>query len=320
MYYLESEIAVLEETNKVTSQIVATVVTYNRKELLAECINALLNSEMPCDILIVDNFSTDGTEESIKPFLANKRVNYVNTGANLGGAGGFNFAINYASQLNYEYFWLMDDDTIVHSDTLVKLMTTAKKLDNKFGFLCSFANFTDGTACKMNIPTLSKRWFEMNGKISGVLRVEKATFVAFLVRKEAVKKVGLPIKDFFIWADDSEYSYRLTQSYPCYLVSDSQVTHKMKQNADANFNTFLSEDSSRVERYFYSFRNRYFIAKEQGFKSVFSFTLKLVGFLLLTPFLAKNSRWKKTKIVFNGLIKGITFNPKIEFLGDEVVK
>lgn len=306
-----------EESQNTTRRVVAAVVTYNRKALLTECIQALLQSTISCDVLIVDNYSTDGTEESVQPFLTNERVHYVNTGANLGGAGGFNFAIKYASQLNYDYFWLMDDDTMVHPDALAVLMKTADKLDDNFGFMCSFANFTDGTPCKMNIPILSNQWYSANSQAPGTLRIDKATFVAFLVRKEAVKQVGLPIKDFFIWADDSEYSYRLTQEYPCYLVSDSQVTHKMKQNANANFYTFLAEDGARGDRYFYSFRNRYFIAKEKGGSAVFKFTMKLLAFLILTPFMAKSNRWKKTGIVFRGLIKGIGFNPQIEFLGDE---
>ena len=43
-------------------RVAAVVVTYNRKELLAQCIEALLGQQNAvCDILIVDNASTDGT-------------------------------------------------------------------------------------------------------------------------------------------------------------------------------------------------------------------------------------------------------------------
>ena len=72
------------------NKIVALVVTYNRKQLLKENIEALLNqNNNEFDILIVDNASTDGTEELVKSF-ENNRIIYENTGANLGGAGGFN--------------------------------------------------------------------------------------------------------------------------------------------------------------------------------------------------------------------------------------
>ena len=51
-------------------KVVAVVVTYNRKELLKECIEALIKQEYnDCEILIVDNASTDGTyEEVIKKY------------------------------------------------------------------------------------------------------------------------------------------------------------------------------------------------------------------------------------------------------------
>lgn len=79
----------------------ALIVTYNRKELLTQCIEALL--EMPCDIIVIDNASTDGTEATLSSFIGSGQISYHNTGANLGGAGGFNFAIKTALKQGYEY-------------------------------------------------------------------------------------------------------------------------------------------------------------------------------------------------------------------------
>ena len=44
--------------------------------------------------------------------LTRKNVKYINTGSNLGGAGGFSFGIKQAVQQKYEYLWIMDDDTM----------------------------------------------------------------------------------------------------------------------------------------------------------------------------------------------------------------
>ena len=94
------------------NKIVAVVVTYNRKELLEENIKALLNQSYEnLDILIIDNASTDGTEKVVKKYVSDK-LKYMNTGANLGGAGGFNFGIRQAIERNYDYCWVMADDTI----------------------------------------------------------------------------------------------------------------------------------------------------------------------------------------------------------------
>ena len=41
----------------------AIIVTYNRLEKLKKCVRLLMESETPCDIIIVNNASTDGTGE-----------------------------------------------------------------------------------------------------------------------------------------------------------------------------------------------------------------------------------------------------------------
>ena len=46
-------------------KVLAIIVTHNRKELLNECINALIGQSYPSDILIIDNASTDGTNDLI---------------------------------------------------------------------------------------------------------------------------------------------------------------------------------------------------------------------------------------------------------------
>ena len=166
------------------SNICAIVVTYNRKELLRECIEALLASREPSDILIVDNYSTDGTKEVCDAFLSevnNKTdILYYNTGANLGGAGGFNLGLKKAYEIGYEFFWLMDDDTIVEENTLTELFLAQKNIcgmGKTFGFLSSNAYWTDGSICKMNSYTISSDWdLFRHYTLEGVIKVDRATF------------------------------------------------------------------------------------------------------------------------------------------------
>ena len=79
------------------NKVAAVVVTYNRIELLKECLGALEKQNYPCDILVVDNASTDETEKYIS-LIKSKYDNlyYKNTGANIGGAGGFNFGMRWS--------------------------------------------------------------------------------------------------------------------------------------------------------------------------------------------------------------------------------
>ena len=83
---------------------IAVIVTYNRLELLKEGIQALLGQSSACDILIVDNASTDETPHWAQDFAkTHPSVYYENTGANLGGAGGFNYGMRRGVEMSYDY-------------------------------------------------------------------------------------------------------------------------------------------------------------------------------------------------------------------------
>ena len=137
----------------------ALIVTYNRKDLLKECIKALTRSETSCDIIVIDNASTDGTRDALQGFVDHGVITYHNTGANLGGAGGFNFALKTALKQDYDYFWIMDDDCIVQPDSLTQLIRIAKAHPD-FGFLSSRVLWTDGTRCRMNEQKLLEGYLD----------------------------------------------------------------------------------------------------------------------------------------------------------------
>ena len=83
--------------------------TYNRLNLLEECISALSKSIVPVDILIVNNASTDGTKEYLDGVIDkynNVKFYIHNMNTNLNGAGGFNYGLKEASKLDYKYIHL----------------------------------------------------------------------------------------------------------------------------------------------------------------------------------------------------------------------
>ena len=231
-----------------TQNIAAVVVTYNRKALLKKCIDHILKQSAGApDILVIDNASTDGTEGFItEEYKDVPEVKYYNTGANLGGAGGFSYGINKAVCLDYEYLWIMDDDTIPEEDALSELIKADKLLDGNYGFLSSYAKWIDGTPCEMNVPAISYKWREnINLMDEKMIRLDSASFVSMYIKASVVKEVGLPIKEFFIWADDVEYSLRISEKHPCYFVYGSQVVHEMGSNkATAIWET----DMDRIDR------------------------------------------------------------------------
>ncbi len=244
-------------------KIAAVVVTYNRKVLLRENITHLLKqtkAEM-LDVLVIDNASTDGTKAYIDDLLSD-RVVYINTGANLGGAGGFQYGIRYAAEHDYDYIWVMDDDCMPTETALEQFLLYDEKLNGNYGFLSSKVLWKDGSICNMNIQkeSISRKVSDFDTEIVSII---SSTFVSMFFSVNIVKKVGLPIKEFFIWCDDLEYSRRISLQYPCYLINSSVVMHKTENNVGSNI---ALDDYARLNRYNYAYRNEVYFFRREAIK------------------------------------------------------
>lgn len=296
-------------------RIAAVVVTYNRKALLLQCLQKLVGQQQAaCDILVVDNASTDGTEQAVQA-LGLPGVFYRNTGSNIGGAGGFNFGMRWAVEAGYQGVWLMDDDTLPKPDALEKLLQADALLEGHYGFLSSAVLWQDGSECRMNRPKLQAQavYTELPLLRCGVVRAEQATFVSLFVRAETVRRYGLPIKEFFIWGDDIEYTRRLAvrNGQPSYLVGTSQVIHMMKEN---NGSSIATDDAARMDRYNYAFRNENYLYRQEGLKGLCHYFAKC-GLNVLRILKSKSEKkGKRIWIVLKNMVGGFAFNPSIEKL------
>ncbi len=291
--------------------VVAVVVTYNRKELLRECVNALLNQEYNnCKVVVIDNNSSDGTEEYIKDLVDGDNVIYKNTGENLGGAGGFNYGIKEASKLNPDFVWIMDDDCIVHKHTLDNFIIADRKLNGKYGYLSSKVLWKDNTICKMNIQrkTLTKTVKDFD---SSFVPVSMASFVSLFIPYGIIKEFGLPIKDFFIWTDDWEYTRRISRNYPCYLINKSVVTHKSQNNIGASID---SDTDDRLDRYQYLYRNDAYLYKREGIKGFLYEVIRLSAHIKRVVFSDCKNKRKRIGIIIKSTMSGLKFNPQIEHI------
>ncbi|MBQ6727779.1 MAG: glycosyltransferase [Clostridia bacterium] len=294
---------------EIYGNVAAVIVSYNRKELLREAVQALLKSDYAAlKIIVVDNASTDGTSEYIQDLKSDK-VLYFNTGANLGGAGGFNFGIKKAMETGADYVWIMDDDCIVQENSLAALINFAKSKNNDFGYLSSKVLWKDGTLSKMNIQRRSIGDKKFNAGINGQ-KIRIATFVSLFINANAIEKVGLPIKEFFIWGDDWEYTYRLSDIFDCYYVADSVVVHKSAVNMGSNI---AADDLNRLNRYFYSYRNEGYLYRKIGLKGELYYLCKVAYHILKIVFSKNKNKIKRFSILIKGAFASKSFNPDIEY-------
>lgn len=294
------------------------VVTYNRLNLLKECLQAVEQQTIPCQrIIVIDNCSTDGTHDFLKQYRTRPQYHIIRTERNMGGAGGFSIGIKTSVLDGADYTWIMDDDTIPSPTALEFLIKTITSSDD-IGFVCSKVNWTDGTTHLRNIPGgLHKT--ENNHLIKGkgitAYPCEVCTFVSVLFSSRAVYKVGLPIKEFFIWFDDIEYTYRITKSgFKNYYVEQSVVVHK---TPDMFNPTIEQAPVSMVSRFYYQTRNTcYFKHRETRSQLLFRF-------IVWNKLRIMKNRIKRRKdghqqefleAVKRGCKDGLTFYPEIEYI------
>lgn len=288
----------------------AVVVTYNRKDLLEQCIQRILaQKEAPCDVIVVDNASTDGTAEMVAGKYNLSGVLYENTGTNLGGAGGFQYGARRAVQLGYEYIWMMDDDTLPDETALLEFLKADRALDSKWGFLSSAAYWIDGSICKANRQKKNEFAFVKDKEFEQeLIPVRFGSFVSLFVKDSVIREVGLPIGEYFIWTDDYEFCGRISKRYPCYVVPSSRVIHAMKEHKKANIAT---DSLDRVARYRCLFRNDVHCYRQFGLAGWMYILFKDVYMIMEILLQAGDGKICRMRTVIQGFRDGLRFYPEI---------
>lgn len=246
----------------------AVVVTYNRKYLLLECLEALRKQTKPLDaIYLIDNFSADNTPELLKengyinelpPENLNKpwekefaivnlldgnviKLFYVRMNENAGGAGGFHEGVKRGYERGYDWLWLMDDDAEPKDDAL-EILEPFLKMKN----IVALSNLIVGTDNKIQYG--HHQWRYLCGtqkklteilsfndlKIKDFIEINFSSFAGFLISKAAINKVGYPMKELFIHDDDFEYSLRVNKIGKIILVPKSIIYHKNNSSNGLN--------------------------------------------------------------------------------------
>lgn len=312
------------------NRIAAIIVTYNRKNKLRRCLDAVFaqSSDEKPDVIIVDNGSDDGTEEMVQGIINNEdnvnehgKIIYEKLHCNSGGAGGFHYGMKLAVLEGYDNLWLMDDDCIPADAALGELLRYSDKLRGEYGFLSSKVLWTDGLPCKMNVPRKTM-YRNVKSWEAEAQTVAMASFVSLFVPTHVVKEVGLPIKEFFIWTEDWEYTRRISRKYPCYLITDSVVVHDMDTDINAKADISISEED-RLDRFRYLYRNDVYLYRREGIRGICYEAVRL-PYHLLKIAISKNTfggRVKRAGILVRGTLDGIRFHPAQEHItSDEYAK
>ncbi len=260
-----------EKSLEAEERVAAVVVTYNRKALLQQCLDALQEQTHPlAEIIVVDNASTDGTRAMVRE--AYPEVDLLALEENRGGAGGFHAGMRRAMEREVDWIWVMDDDAEPVSDALEQLFAPGLHHNEDTVALTSLRVNPDGSMQKGSVGWYHplKMKYDLVGKEGGCWeQIGYATFVGLMVRATTVSRIGLPEADYFIHADDNEYVFRLSQNGLVYLVRNSKVIHhdaeENKKLPNTLLDRFLRKRPIRSYwRKYYALRNKLLIVRRHA--------------------------------------------------------
>ena len=215
------------------------LVTFNRLEKLKVALTCYANqTKKPQYIIVVDNCSTDGTDEFLNKWRLKeegfqKQILFLSE--NTGGAGGFYEGMKVACQERAEWIWVSDDDAYPHEDAFERIEDYFESLQSiekeNISAICS-AVYNKGQIHYAHRSYIrSSRW-KVFIEPSADSEYKKKSFefsilsyVGSCLSKAALEKVGLDEKDYFIYNDDQEHSIRLNKAGKFICVTDSIVDH-----------------------------------------------------------------------------------------------
>jgi GT2 family glycosyltransferase len=271
-------------------KVIAVVVTYNRQALLSECITALRNqSRKPDAIFVVNNGSTDNTEQWLQQ---QPDLNFI-TQKNVGSSGGFSTGLNWAFKNNYTWMWCMDDDGYPRADALENMLHTAEKNDLKL-YNCAVVNKED-----------KKSFVWKTGEHTSIEAVNTDTiegighpFNGTMIHRKIVERVGVPQPKYFLWGDETEYYYRITKKNNIPVCT---VTNSVHYHPASAFSYKQDWDYTSGWKMYFYIRNRFYIHrakfnnKASALVNYFAFLAAFAGIVLLYQ---KTNKLKKLGFIF----------------------
>jgi len=302
--------------------VVACVITYNRRDILLECLRAIYSQTQQVDaVLVLDNASTDGTTEMLESegFLARSNFLYHRNSTNSGVSPGFEQLVRLGYEQGAAWVWVMDDDVIPDSDALSELIAASRLFSgpDDIGFLISAARTPDGM--DNNVPRIDMRRDRSNWKVRpeprwghlleyGLVRVRNAGLTSILIPRSTIEACGVPAGDFAVLGEDADYTLRMSAWRPSYLVGRSKVLHK--RTLSGYIHILIETNESRLKRFYYYYRNFFYLKRRYHAVGELIVFLIIAAYHLIRMPTAPSHRWLRAGYLIKGMLAGLTFKPR----------
>lgn len=265
-----------------TPSVVAVVLTWNDVEMTEVCIESVLNNtHLPIRVVLVDNGSAFPTIEPLKKKFP--EIDTIQLDENLGFTGGCNRGLERGLELDAEYLFLLNNDTIVDKNAIAELVQAME--DHQDAAAASALLIYEGAEKRIQQYGGSvfrdRAWLHRPGEDEPVTeewrRVVETEFIpacAVLFRSEALREVGIFDESLFTNWEDYDLCLRIADAnWKLLIAGTAEVVHRVSQTTGAS-SPFIT---------YFSIRNRLIC--------LFRFGSPL-GILLNSPFIVRSFYWK----------------------------
>lgn len=218
-------------------QVACIVLNWNGWRDTVECLDSLKECTYPdLTVIVVDNGSTNDSVARIR--ATHPDILLLESGANLGFAGGNNIGIRYALAHGAEYVWVLNNDTNPAPNALSALVAKALT-DAGIGAVGSVCYDADA-------PSTVQAWAGARVNLwIGYVRNSTVPHgddwfhalygTSMLIARTAIQDAGLLDEGFFLYWEETEFCLRLRKrGWRIAAAPDSRVLHKLHASTGGN--------------------------------------------------------------------------------------
>lgn len=210
------------------------IVTYNGSLWIKKCISRVLASDIPVQIIVIDNHSDDNTIDIIEQNFST--VELFKSTQNLGFGKANNIGLKTALERDADFVFLLNQDVYIEPDTISKLID-CYKIDNSYGILSPFHLEETAKKFDYNFGNYIQKNEHLkdakpNDKFSqDIYEVPFVNAAAWLITEDCLKKVGGFDPLFPHYGEDEDYAARVKyHRLKIGVVSNTFIRHCRNQN------------------------------------------------------------------------------------------
>ncbi len=297
------------------------LLNWNTPVHTANCIASLQQycDEQHFDIIVVDNGSTDDSLNLLRAQYP--RLIYIENGENLGFAEGNNRGLEYAIAHNYTYSLVINTDTQVDEDIVIKLShhlnnhPKAAAVQPAIFWLHDKSKIWNGKGGFNQLVGLTFTGKNVPNANDGFEIAQWATGCCVLLRNSALLKTGLFNKQFFLYYEDVELSYRIRNfGYEIHYLPSCKMYHEA--GVSAKLDAPKKEGFLSPIIHYYISRNRIWFLRKYGNAIFYPMYIISSGiyYTALWMYFILRGRNEKARLLFKGVKEGILISKSLIWL------